>query len=117
MDHASNQVPRSASQRPTVLYYLGCCVTSESRSHWWIHLEAIRPFQVSGSRVHFIRVTDGPIGINGFITCVVSIILTGPQKLHMWPDCEADGSEFTKTPSDTGVKDEMDRFEKVLRSF
>ncbi|KAF8935421.1 Phosphatidylinositol (PI) 3-kinase [Haplosporangium bisporale] len=41
-----------------------------------------------------------------------NIILTGPQKLHMWPDCEADGSEFTKTPSDTGVKDEMDRFEK-----
>ncbi|KAG0322008.1 Phosphatidylinositol (PI) 3-kinase [Podila horticola] len=44
-----------------------------------------------------------------------NIILTGPQKLHMWPDCEADGSEFTKTPSDTGVKDEMDRFEKLLK--
>ncbi|KAF9330420.1 Phosphatidylinositol (PI) 3-kinase [Podila minutissima] len=44
-----------------------------------------------------------------------AIILTGPQKLHMWPDCEADGSEFTKTPSDTGVKDEMDRFEKLLK--
>ncbi|KAG0084079.1 Phosphatidylinositol (PI) 3-kinase [Podila epicladia] len=44
-----------------------------------------------------------------------NIILTGPQKLHMWPDYEADGSEFTKTPSDTGVKDEMDRFEKLLK--
>ncbi|KAF9306909.1 Phosphatidylinositol (PI) 3-kinase [Mortierella antarctica] len=44
-----------------------------------------------------------------------NIILTGPQKLHMWPDCEADGSEFPKTPSDTGVKDEMDRFEKLLK--
>ncbi|KAG0094700.1 Phosphatidylinositol (PI) 3-kinase [Podila epicladia] len=37
------------------------------------------------------------------------------KKLHMWPDYEADGSEFTKTPSDTGVKDEMDRFEKLLK--
>ncbi|KAG0236340.1 Phosphatidylinositol (PI) 3-kinase [Mortierella sp. GBA43] len=44
-----------------------------------------------------------------------NIILTGPQKLHMWPDCEADGSEHTKTPSDTGERDEMDRFEKLLK--
>ncbi|KAF9428085.1 Phosphatidylinositol (PI) 3-kinase [Podila epigama] len=44
-----------------------------------------------------------------------NIILTGPQKLFMWPGCEADGSQFTKTPSDTGVKDEMDRFEKLLK--
>ncbi|KAG0301860.1 Phosphatidylinositol (PI) 3-kinase [Dissophora globulifera] len=44
-----------------------------------------------------------------------NIILTGPQKLRMWPDCEADGSENTKTPSDTGERDEMDRFEKLLK--
>ncbi|GJJ71006.1 phosphatidylinositol 3-kinase [Entomortierella parvispora] len=44
-----------------------------------------------------------------------NIILTGRQKLRMWPDCEADGSEFTKTPSDTGERDEMDRFEKLLK--
>ena len=42
-----------------------------------------------------------------------SIILSGPQNLRMWPNCEADGSEHTKTPSDTGERDEMDRFEKV----
>ncbi|KAF9359906.1 Phosphatidylinositol (PI) 3-kinase [Mortierella sp. AD094] len=44
-----------------------------------------------------------------------NIILTGPQKLRMWADCEADGSEHTKTPSDTGERDEMDRFEKLLK--
>ncbi|KAF9571953.1 Phosphatidylinositol (PI) 3-kinase [Mortierella alpina] len=43
-----------------------------------------------------------------------NIILTGPQKLRMWPDCEADVSDLTKTPSDTGERDEMDRFEKKL---
>ncbi|KAG0371238.1 Phosphatidylinositol (PI) 3-kinase [Gamsiella multidivaricata] len=46
-----------------------------------------------------------------------NIILTGPQKLRMWPDCEADGSEHTKTPSDTGERDEMDRFEKLLKKL
>ncbi|KAF9985209.1 Phosphatidylinositol (PI) 3-kinase [Modicella reniformis] len=44
-----------------------------------------------------------------------NVVLTGPQKLCMWPDSEADGSEHTKTPSDTGERDEMDRFEKLLR--
>ncbi|KAF9968449.1 Phosphatidylinositol (PI) 3-kinase [Mortierella alpina] len=44
-----------------------------------------------------------------------NIILTGPQKLRMWPDCEANVSEPTKTPSDTGERDEMDRFEKLLK--
>lgn len=31
----------------------------------------------------------------------------------MWPECEADGNDTSKTPSETGEKDEMDRFEKV----
>ncbi|KAF9209146.1 Phosphatidylinositol (PI) 3-kinase [Haplosporangium sp. Z 27] len=44
-----------------------------------------------------------------------NIILTGPQKLRMWADCEADGSEHSKTPSDTGERDEMDRFEKLFK--
>ncbi|KAF8931871.1 Phosphatidylinositol (PI) 3-kinase, partial [Dissophora ornata] len=44
-----------------------------------------------------------------------NIIMTGPQKLRMWPDCEADGGEHSKTPSDTGERDEMDRFEKILK--
>ncbi|KAF9917734.1 Phosphatidylinositol (PI) 3-kinase [Lobosporangium transversale] len=44
-----------------------------------------------------------------------NIIRTGPQKLYMWPDCEADGSEHTKTPSDTGERTEMDRYEKLLK--
>lgn len=52
-----------------------------------------------------------------FIHSFNSIILTGRQKLRMWPDCEADGNEFTKTPSDTGERDEMDRFEKVSRQY
>ncbi|KAF8985638.1 Phosphatidylinositol (PI) 3-kinase [Entomortierella lignicola] len=33
----------------------------------------------------------------------------------MWADCEADGSEHSKTPSDTGERDEMDRFEKLFK--
>ncbi|KAG9068660.1 Phosphatidylinositol (PI) 3-kinase [Linnemannia hyalina] len=41
-----------------------------------------------------------------------NIILTGPQKVRMWPECEADGNDTSKTPSETGEKDEMDRFEK-----
>ncbi|KAK3838131.1 MAG: atypical/PIKK/PI3K protein kinase [Linnemannia gamsii] len=44
-----------------------------------------------------------------------NIILTGPQKVRMWPDCEADGNDTSKTPSETGEKDEMDRFEKLLK--
>ncbi|KAF9357926.1 Phosphatidylinositol (PI) 3-kinase [Mortierella sp. NVP85] len=44
-----------------------------------------------------------------------NIILSGPQNLRMWPNCEADGSEHTTTPSDTGERDEMDRFEKLLK--
>lgn len=31
----------------------------------------------------------------------------------MWPESEADGNDTSKTPSETGEKDEMDRFEKV----
>ncbi|KAF9429015.1 Phosphatidylinositol (PI) 3-kinase [Entomortierella beljakovae] len=46
---------------------------------------------------------------------VNSMVLTGPQKLHMWADCEADGSELTKTPSDIGERDDMDRFEKLFK--
>ncbi|KAI1318132.1 Phosphatidylinositol (PI) 3-kinase [Mortierella claussenii] len=44
-----------------------------------------------------------------------NIIRTGPQKLRMWPDCEADGGEQTKTLSDTGERTEMDRYEKLLK--
>ncbi|KAG0299039.1 Phosphatidylinositol (PI) 3-kinase [Linnemannia gamsii] len=44
-----------------------------------------------------------------------NIILTGPQKVRMWPECEADGNDTSKTPSETGEKDEMDRFEKLLK--
>ncbi|KAF9314551.1 Phosphatidylinositol (PI) 3-kinase [Podila horticola] len=43
-------------------------------------------------------------------------ILTGRQKLTMWPDCEADGSEFSKTPYNIGEQDEMDRFEKAYEA-
>ncbi|KAG0244154.1 Phosphatidylinositol (PI) 3-kinase [Actinomortierella wolfii] len=46
-----------------------------------------------------------------------NIIHTGPQKLHMWMDREADGSELTKTPADTGERDEMDQLEKLMKKL
>lgn len=50
---------------------------------------------------------------------IFSTLRKGKHKLHVWPDCEADGNHDTTTPSK--LKDhqenDMDKLEKVTTYF
>lgn len=121
MDCPPYQVQRPSIECTTDFHCLGCGIAEESRAYWRIHHEVVWTIQVRyRDIVHWFVVfnerCEGDFH-TFFIHSFYSIILTGRQKLCMWPDCEADGSEFTKTPSDTGERDEMDRFEKVSLQY
>lgn len=48
-----------------------------------------------------------------------STLRKGKQKLHLWPDREADGKQDTSTPSKIKTKDsdDMNKLEKVKQRF
>ncbi|KAF9977180.1 Phosphatidylinositol (PI) 3-kinase [Actinomortierella ambigua] len=104
--YAGNQaltVPLQTSYKPMTSRFVDLPLNAQLAFTVW---DAVSPRKVEAIGGSTLRIF-GPF----------NIIHTGPQKLHMWINCQADGDELTKTPADNGERDEMDRLEKLMKKL